>query len=116
MRVNVHCGKDTLGLGVIGCHGSMPAETCVDVRNEKLRAFDINLYRRIVCVCTDGGTEWVCVNTEWIVPEAERVFSSAGNVVARLRNRLNDEVVNAPVFLKTYYSCRRSAFACKHYA
>ena len=36
--------------------------------------------------------------------EAERVFSSVGNVVTKLRTRLNDETVNALVFLKNYYS------------
>lgn len=56
MSVNVHCGKDTWGLGVIRCHGSMPAEKCVEVLNEKLRTFDIDLHRHIVCVCTDGAS------------------------------------------------------------
>ena len=32
------------------------------------------------------------------------MFSSVGNVVAKLRARLNDETVNALVFLKTYYA------------
>ena len=47
-----------VGLGVIRCHRSMPAEKCVDVLKEKLRTFDIDLHWHIVCVCTDGGTEW----------------------------------------------------------
>ena len=57
MSVNVHCGTDTLGLGVIRYHGSMPAEKCAEVRNEKHRTFDISLHRHIACVCTDGGAE-----------------------------------------------------------
>ena len=56
MSVNVHCGADTWGLGVIRCHGSMPAEKCVEVLDEKLRTFDIDLNRHIVCVCTDGAS------------------------------------------------------------
>ena len=46
--------------------------------------------------------------TEWlktVVPtnvEADRVFSSLGNVVAKLRARLNDETANAQVFFNTY--------------
>ena len=60
MSVNAH--YNTLGLGVIRYHGSMPAEKCIEVRNEQLRTFDINLHRHIVCECTDGGTEWHSVS------------------------------------------------------
>ena len=36
------------------------------------------------------------------IPEVDRMFSSVGNVVAKLKARLNDETVNALDFLKTY--------------
>ena len=55
----------------------------------------------------------VLLCTEWLKTvvttrvEAERVFSSVGNVVIKLRTRLDDETLNALVFLKTYYSCRK---------
>ena len=114
MNVNVHGGTDTLGLGVIQYHGSTPAEKCIEVRNEELRTFRINLHRHIVCVCTDGGrvAQWEGVCAEWLklsyVPVWRQiVFSSVGVVVTKLRTRLNDETVNTLVFLKTYYSCRR---------
>ena len=52
-------------------------------------------------------TENVAVAFDWlkdIVPtsvEAERIFSTVGNFVAKLRSRMNDDTVDALIILKT---------------
>ena len=36
--------------------------------------------------------------------EAERVFSALGSFVSKIRNRLNDNTIDALLFLRHYYS------------
>jgi len=36
--------------------------------------------------------------------ESERVFSTVGNIVTKLRSRLGDDAVDALCFLKGYYT------------
>ena len=59
-----------------------------------------------------GRTGMVALSYNWlkdIVPtsvESERVFSTVGNIVTKVRSSLGDEAVDALCFLKCYY--RRS--------
>ena len=56
-----------------------------------------------------GRTGMVALSYNWlkgIVPtsvESERVFSTVGNIVTKVRSSLGDEVVDALCFLKCYY-------------
>ena len=56
-----------------------------------------------------GKTGMVAVAYSWlkgIVPtsvESERVFSTVGNIVTKVRSRLGDDTVDALCFLKCHY-------------
>jgi hypothetical protein len=57
MNVNVHGPGSTFwGLGLIRVHGSMPAEKCVELLQQKLDVFGLSLTDDIVCIVTDGAS------------------------------------------------------------
>lgn len=57
MVVNVHeQGPKYWCLGLIRVHGSMPADKCVSLLENKLAEFNINLENDIVGICTDGAS------------------------------------------------------------
>ena len=58
MSINVHCGEQVWGLGVIRCLGSMTAERCVDLLKEKLAEFGLNL-QHVMGVTSDGAAVMV---------------------------------------------------------
>ena len=69
MIVNVHeDGPRFWSLGLIRVHGSMPAETCVDLIKKKLQEFGLNLEEDIVAISTDGASV-MCKVGKLISPE-----------------------------------------------
>lgn len=56
MNVNVHSQAQYWSLGLIRVHGSMPAEKCITLLQEKLTQFNLSLEHDIVCICTDGAS------------------------------------------------------------
>jgi len=56
MCVNVHANTQFWSLGMIRIHGSMPAEKCVELLEQKLSDFGLSLSEDIVCICTDGAS------------------------------------------------------------
>jgi len=57
MIINVHDdGPQFWSLGLLRVHGSMPAETCVDLIRKKLDEFGLDLDKDIVAVCSDGAS------------------------------------------------------------
>jgi len=56
MCVNVHANAQFWSLGMIRVHGSMPAEKCVELLEQKLSDFGLSLNEDIVCICTDGAS------------------------------------------------------------
>lgn len=59
MSVTVHCEGNMWGLGVARCHGSMPAEKCLDLLQGKLAEFGLELSSHVTCVTTDGASVMV---------------------------------------------------------
>ena len=59
MSVTVHCEGNMWGLGVARCHGSMPAEKCLDLLQSKLADFGLELSKHVTCVTTDGTSVMV---------------------------------------------------------
>ncbi|XP_043210081.1 uncharacterized protein LOC122375011 [Amphibalanus amphitrite] len=59
MSVTVHCEGNMWGLGVARCHGSMPAEKCLDLLQGKLAEFGLELSKHVTCVTTDGASVMV---------------------------------------------------------
>ena len=55
MAINVHDCTHFWSLGLVRVHGSMPAETCVLLVEQKLE-FGLSLAGDIVCICTDGAS------------------------------------------------------------
>ena len=41
---------------MIRVHGSMPAEKCIELLEQKLSDFGLSLNEDIVCICTDGAS------------------------------------------------------------
>jgi len=56
MNVNVHAQAQYWSLGLIRIHGSMPAEKCISLLQEKLTQFNLSLEHDNVCICTDGAS------------------------------------------------------------
>ena len=57
MNVNVHAqGPKYWSLGLIRVQGSMPAEKCVSLLEEKLQQFGLSLEHDVACICTDGAS------------------------------------------------------------
>ena len=56
MCINVHSNTQFWSLGMIRVHGSMPAEKCVELLQQKLSDFGLNLTEDIVCISTDGAS------------------------------------------------------------
>lgn len=54
MAVNVHSFKKFWNLGLVPIYGSMTAENCLRILNERLSKFDISLETDIVAIVTDG--------------------------------------------------------------
>ena len=57
MNINVHgqCSK-IWSLGLVRVHGSMPAERCVELLEQRLSEFGLSLKDDIVAICTDGAS------------------------------------------------------------
>jgi len=57
MNINVHARDgEYWSLGLLRVHGSMPADKCVALVEQKLGEFGLNLSTDIVCICTDGAS------------------------------------------------------------
>jgi hypothetical protein len=57
MIVNVHeQGQKFWSLGLVRVSGSMPAEKCIELLEEKLAKFGLSLSQDIVAICTDGAS------------------------------------------------------------
>lgn len=57
MNINIHSQESKFwNVGLVRVHGSMPAERCIALLDEKLSNFDINLHKDIVCLTTDGAS------------------------------------------------------------
>jgi hypothetical protein len=56
MVINVHDESEYWSLGLIRVHGSMPAEKCVELVNQRLQEFGPSLENHTVAICTDGAS------------------------------------------------------------
>ena len=56
MTVNLHGLGTFWNLGLARVEGSMPAEKCIELLDEKLAEFELNLSDDIVSICTDGAS------------------------------------------------------------
>lgn len=54
MNINVHCKEKFWSLGLIRIHGSMSAEKCKDILQQRLHKHNISLAKDIVAIVTDG--------------------------------------------------------------
>lgn len=60
MNINVHSGQGILwNIGLVRATGSMPADKCLTLVEEKLNAFGLNMSNDIVGVTTDGASVMV---------------------------------------------------------
>jgi len=56
MIVNVHSRYTFWSLGLIRVKGTMPAKKCIELLEQKLAQFGLDLTDDIVCICTDGAS------------------------------------------------------------
>jgi len=62
MCLNLHgIGTKFWCLGMTRVHGSLPAEKCIELVEQKLSEYGLQLNTDIACVCTDGAS----VMTKW---------------------------------------------------
>ena len=55
LNINVHFSSRVWSLGLVRVHGSLPAEKCVELIEEKLENFDLCLDKDVVSITTDGA-------------------------------------------------------------
>ena len=55
MSINLHNGTTPISLGMVRVRGSLPAETAVELFDERLAMFDLDRMRHIVGITTDGA-------------------------------------------------------------
>jgi len=62
MCINLHGNRATFwSLGMVSVHGSLPADKCITLLNERLLKFALKLDSDIICICTDGASVMVKV-------------------------------------------------------
>ena len=56
LNVNSHIKNRFWNLGLVRVHGSLPAESCIKLLEERLELYGINLHEDVVCITTDGAS------------------------------------------------------------
>lgn len=55
LNINAHIQCTFFNLGLARVRGSLPAESCIKLIEERLELFGLNLHENIVCITTDGA-------------------------------------------------------------
>lgn len=55
LNINAHIKNQFWNLGLTRVRGSLPAESCIKLIEERLELFGIDLHKDIVCITTDGA-------------------------------------------------------------
>ena len=53
--MNVHIQNKFWNLGLVRVHGSLPAESCIKIIEERMDLFGLNEHEDVVCIATDGA-------------------------------------------------------------
>ena len=55
LNLNVHIQNKFWNLGLVRVHGSLPAESCIKLIEERMDLFGLNVHEDVVCIATDGA-------------------------------------------------------------
>ena len=55
LNLNVHIQNKFWKLGLVRVHGSLPAESCIKLIEERMDLFGLNVHEDVVCIATDGA-------------------------------------------------------------
>ena len=76
MNINLHTEDDHWNLGVFRIEGSMTSDRVVELVNEKLGTYSLNLDEHILCATTDGALVMVRYG-KLVLPEHQLCYAHA---------------------------------------